>query len=134
MTHNTRAFRAMILGLEYDLAHTLTAVLARRGVCARCYTPGADGDYRHVLLQFRPDVVFCSVDEGAYSTVIQHVHTSLPGLPVVVVGRFADARDWLNAIEAGAWDYCVPPIESRAIGWILDKTPQYSYETEAFLN
>lgn len=41
-------------------------------------------------------------------------------MPVVVVSRLPEVNDWLDAIEAGAVDYCSAPIEREQLDWILE--------------
>jgi DNA-binding NtrC family response regulator len=45
-----------------------------------------------------------------------------PELPVIVVSRMPEVSEWLDAIEAGAADYCAAPFESAHIQWILSST------------
>jgi DNA-binding NtrC family response regulator len=41
-------------------------------------------------------------------------------IPVIVVTRNPETREWLDAMEAGAFDYCSAPFEPRQLQWILD--------------
>ncbi len=40
-------------------------------------------------------------------------------VPVVVVSRCPEVKEWLDAMEAGAADYCAAPFEHRQLEWIL---------------
>jgi DNA-binding response OmpR family regulator len=41
-------------------------------------------------------------------------------LPFVVVTRIPETREWLDALEAGATDYCSAPIETRQLRWLME--------------
>lgn len=61
-------------------------------------------------------IVFCDWDPGNSGTL----KTQFGALPVVVVSRAPDVTGWLDALEAGAADYCAAPFESIHLRWILD--------------
>lgn len=39
---------------------------------------------------------------------------------MVVVSRLPEVEGWLNALEAGAADYCAAPFEPAQLGWLLE--------------
>jgi DNA-binding NtrC family response regulator len=57
------------------------------------------------------DVAFCNGDHPNYPVLIRRMHHVRPERPVVVVTRLPEARQWLDALEAGAADYCGAPFE-----------------------
>jgi DNA-binding response OmpR family regulator len=68
---------------------------------------------------FGADVVFCNGDSPDYPTLLRRVRNLRPDLPVVVVTRLPESDKWLNALEAGAADYCSAPFEAIQVRWIL---------------
>ena len=61
------------------------------------------------------DLVFCTTGPAF------HVAKALfPHLPVIVVSRLPDANEWLDALEAGAADYCAPPFEVIHLRWLIE--------------
>ena len=40
-------------------------------------------------------------------------------VPVVVVSRIPETSEWLDAIDAGATDYCAAPFEPQHISWLV---------------
>jgi DNA-binding response OmpR family regulator len=48
------------------------------------------------------------------------VRAERPTLPFVVVTRIPETGEWLDALEAGATDYCSAPFESRQINWLME--------------
>jgi DNA-binding response OmpR family regulator len=43
-----------------------------------------------------------------------------PDIPVIAVTRMPESKQWLDALEAGALDYCGAPFERIQIRWIMD--------------
>lgn len=113
--------RSLLLGLDDSTAQGLAPILKRRGYTVDQQALRLSGDYSDLLRSLQPDVVFCAAEGEAYLGLIEQARASMPGLPIIVVGRCAEPRQWLDALDAGAYDFCVPPFESVAIGWVLDK-------------
>lgn len=44
-----------------------------------------------------------------------------PAAPVVVVSRLPETHEYLQAMEAGAFDYCTAPFERSHMEWLLDR-------------
>ena len=65
------------------------------------------------------DVLFCNGDEPAYPALVHRIRGLRPDLPVVVVTRLPETDKWLDALEAGAADYCSAPFETAQICWLL---------------
>ena len=66
------------------------------------------------------DIVFAGGDQVQYLTLLRRVRASRPTLPFVVVTRSPETSDWLDALEAGATDYCSAPFEPRQINWLME--------------
>ena len=62
-----------------------------------------------------PQVVFCSVQPQSLRRALRR----FPKRAVVVASRLPEVRAWLDALEAGASDYCAAPFESMQLNWIL---------------
>lgn len=60
----------------------------------------------------QPDVVLLDLGIPGLSgdTVLEHMATEKPDLPVVVVSGRAEIGDAINAFKLGAWDYITKPI------------------------
>ena len=65
------------------------------------------------------DVVFCNGDGANYTLLLARMRCLWPDLPVVIVTRLPDSDKWLDALEAGASDYCSAPFERIQVRWIL---------------
>jgi DNA-binding NtrC family response regulator len=93
------------------------------------FEPTAEG----VKAAVRSDtaLVFCSADRQTYTLLLNLIKQEGLQLPVVVVSRHPQTDEWLDAIEAGAADYCSPPFEAFQISWIIDNTLKYRHSAAA---
>lgn len=67
----------------------------------------------------RADVLFCASDQGLYKRVLAAEAQRAEPAPVIVVSRCPDYSEWLDALEAGAHDYCAVPFEKLHLSWVL---------------
>jgi DNA-binding NtrC family response regulator len=65
------------------------------------------------------DLVFLSGDCKNYRETVRSLQARRETLPVVVVTNHADSAEWIDALEAGATNYCAAPFEPKPIQWIL---------------
>ncbi|HWF08865.1 MAG TPA: hypothetical protein VG297_10390 [Bryobacteraceae bacterium] len=66
------------------------------------------------------DIVFAGGEPSQYLPLLRRVRDERPSLPFVVVTRVPETSEWLDALEAGATDYCSSPFESRQIHWLME--------------
>jgi DNA-binding response OmpR family regulator len=105
--------RILLLQVESNLADQLSFILAKD---------------RHEILQAdelgsappNADVIFAGVEGGSYKKHLADAQTRRPHVPFIVVTRFPETEQWLDALEAGATDYCAAPFEQRQIRWLLE--------------
>ncbi len=103
-----RLRKALLFGLEEPLASALQQTLSLCGCHARQVDDSAAPP--------RADIVFCPSAGDRLHTALERFH----GLPVVVVSRLPEESGWLDALEAGAADYCAAPFEPIHLRWLLD--------------
>jgi DNA-binding NtrC family response regulator len=106
--------RIVLLGLPDDLAAPLRGLLTDES---------HEVAIAHTLEAVRrdnPEVAFVSGDGPEFPHNVSWLLESMPRLPVVVVTRLPDSQRWLDALEAGARDYCGAPFEHTQLRWILD--------------
>jgi DNA-binding NtrC family response regulator len=65
------------------------------------------------------DIVFAGGEGKYYTDLLKKVRAAKPDLPFVVVTRIPETSDWLDALEAGATDYCSAPFEARQMKWLM---------------
>jgi DNA-binding NtrC family response regulator len=102
-TSNKFRPKAYLIGLDEKLAKEIVPVLAASS-CALT----ADPD--------KADIVFCGWQEREFI----EASARCKRVPVVVVSRLPDVGGWLDALEAGAADYCAAPFEMVQMRWLLD--------------
>jgi DNA-binding response OmpR family regulator len=66
------------------------------------------------------DIVFAGGEPSQYLSLLRRVRDERPALPFVVVTRIPETKEWLDALEAGATDYCSSPFETRQIHWLME--------------
>lgn len=66
------------------------------------------------------DIVFAAGEQDRYMTLLKRLRETRPSLPFIVVTRLPETSGWLNALEAGATDYCSAPFDARQIAWLLE--------------
>jgi len=107
--------RVFLVGLEQATATQLTRAL---------------GVERHQIEQMpknvppndlmEADIVFAGGDGKQYMPLLRGLREMRPLLPFVVVTRIPETTDWLDALEAGATDYCSAPFETRQMSWLME--------------
>ena len=106
--------RVVLLAIAEDLAEQLSRVLQEEAhsVC-RCQSleDARSGE---------PEVVFLSGDGADVVGNLSALRLAAPSLPLVVITRLPDSGRWLDALEAGARDYCGAPFERVQVRWIME--------------
>ena len=106
--------RVALLGFPQDLASQLTRVLL-----AEAHTVDRKRYIQDLSKRYRPSVVFICADSPDFEDTLTALKDAEPGLPFVVTTRMPDPSQWLNALEAGAADYCGAPFEAVQVRWIM---------------
>ena len=103
--------KVLLFGLESSIADELKSVLEQLRQTVQIALP-ADT----ILEQSEANVVFTAGQNLA------SIREKRPELPVVVVSRLPEVREWLDALEHGAIDYCGAPFEPSQVRWVLDSS------------
>jgi len=69
------------------------------------------------------DAFFCawSFHAGTWMEALETVREWQPDLPVIILSRTAEEREWLQVLEAGAFDLLVPPFEKEELLAVLEQ-------------
>jgi DNA-binding NtrC family response regulator len=116
------ARKVLLCGLDPSIAEELRAAIQSSDPeveVQACAASPSDGS------KYRFDFIFCS-----FSGSLPECADGKCAVPVVVVSRNPEAREWIEAMEAGASDYCAAPFEAAQIRWILEANSR-SYSTAA---
>ncbi len=119
MSKHERAARILLLGLEGGLSIELEAVLKRQNRSVFTAAFQSPPQAVNAAVRLAADVVFCGADRKRYVALLDEMRERRWIMPVVVVSRTPEVSEWLDAIEAGATDYCAAPFESGHVEWIL---------------
>ena len=109
-----QAPRALLIGLEPDIASELEQTLARMGHLAS----RSELDQLPSLAR-RTDVIFCSDQWSSVNSLVSLLRSLRSPVRVIVASRKAEEAAWLEALEAGADDYCSTPFETAQISWAM---------------
>lgn len=103
--------KAVLFGLEPEVETELAASL-QGTLCVILRSMGLP-----VMPGVSPGsgIVFCP--RGAAFSAAKAAY---PNLPVVIVSRLPDTREWLDALELGAADYVAGPFESVQMRWLFE--------------
>jgi DNA-binding NtrC family response regulator len=102
--------KVLLFGLEYSLSNELNRVLEKLDQMV------IESSASSVLEHTDAHVVFAAGES------LRTVRVKRPELPVVVVSRLPEVRGWLDALEAGACDYCGAPFELTQVRWVLESS------------
>ena len=108
---NDRLKQAALVGIEPALADELTSQLRQHYTSLRIFLFNSAAD---CFARFRPeslDFVFCASAGNTYQDVLDETLRASREIPVFVVSRHPETSEWLDALEAGAADYCAAPFE-----------------------
>jgi DNA-binding response OmpR family regulator len=126
---------AVLPGCEAELRDPVMAVIALIGVEQTaagqiCRALAVD---RHQIIQYRDqdqdnvigkllnvDIVFAGGEQAAWLALLKRVRQVRSAMPFIVVSRIPETREWLDALEAGATDYCSAPIDTRQLRWMME--------------
>jgi len=107
--------RVTLLGLPEDLERSLAQVLRdeEHKVIRKLHLQ----DLRHGP---RSDAIFISGEDPEFRRTIAELRQSEPTVPLIVVTRRTGTTQWLDALDAGATDYCGAPFERVQVRWIME--------------
>ena len=63
-------------------------------------------------------------DDPEWAITVRRARAQRPDIRVVVVTRLPDTAKWLDALEAGAHDYCGMPFDRHLVTWLLGRDIQ----------
>jgi DNA-binding NtrC family response regulator len=104
---------------EYPLAD-LGAPLTRLGF--RNLRARSCREARYFLGSARPPaLVFTDTDlpDGGWTETVAFAGRARPPVPVIVVSRVVDIRLYLDAMEAGATEFMVPPFRESDVKYVV---------------
>jgi DNA-binding response OmpR family regulator len=116
--------------LEESLAAQLCQAASEPGHAFHC--AGSTAECLLLAERLHADVVFCSSEPREYQALLDAVKLKGMRLPVVVVSRLPEVSEWLDALDAGATDYCAAPFEHRHMSWLIQSALLASQHAASF--
>ena len=116
MPQTHQAVQVMIFGLEGQLASELLDAVGNLGLPVDRRAFQSASDCRSAASGSGADVIFCAPDGDR----VRDLRAAHPHAFIIAASRLPDVSDWLDAIEAGANDYCASPFEPTQVRWILE--------------
>jgi DNA-binding response OmpR family regulator len=112
----------LLFGLDDSLANELSDALSSfcGGVSRQEFSSASQ--CRSAATEAEVGLIFC----GTQPQLVRDLKVRFRSAAIIVVSRLAEASDWLDALEAGACDYCAAPFETHQIRWILDSSLRYA--------
>ena len=104
--------KAIVYGLEEELAGELMKALS--GVCRQVNTVSEANPAARSLPEAH--VIFCPPDMAE----VRRLKAAHPASSVIVATRVPEISGWLDALEAGAADYCAAPFENAQLSWMIE--------------
>ena len=117
LKRRTATTRFILHGLDESLSAQLQHAAGKAG--HSFYSAKSTAECVAMAERLRPGVIFCSAEASRYLNVIDAFRRKGLGVPVVVVSRLPEISQWLDALEAGAADYCAAPFEHPQISWTI---------------
>jgi two-component system response regulator FlrC len=112
--------RLLLLGLDASTSECLEAALPGEATALTRKIPTDVRSFLAMVKEWRPDVLFCPAGHRHLKEIL--ARASAERLPVVVVTRHPDAREWIEAMDAGAADYVAAPFHRDQIEWVLQSS------------
>ena len=71
----------------------------------------------------RYDALFCawSFDSGTWKEALQEVQKRYPGIPLIVLSPCGAEREWLEVLDAGAFDLLAMPYQERMFLAVIEQ-------------
>ncbi|MBI3693700.1 MAG: hypothetical protein HY238_02510 [Acidobacteria bacterium] len=69
-------------------------------------------------------IVITLDNDSQWRTTIQTLQERAPDAPVIAYSRLPDERLWIDALEAGAYDFLSSPLYRRDLQWLLERAIQ----------
>jgi DNA-binding NtrC family response regulator len=117
--------KVLLLGLDNALAAELEKTLAESSHSVSAWPLDDPAAAASHVLREDFDVVFCGEERERFVPLLAALGERNCKVLVVVASRVPDTARWLDALDAGAWDYCGAPFEPRLLRHILENAVKY---------
>jgi DNA-binding response OmpR family regulator len=110
----TRSLRIFLIDLDPAVAARIGEVLARDGHLVEHRSENIEASELMTA-----DIIFACGEGSRYLPILRRVRNLRRSVPFFVAARIPSTMDWLNALEAGATDYCASLFEPQQLQWMV---------------
>jgi DNA-binding NtrC family response regulator len=126
----TSSRKVLLFQLEENLKQELEPVLTNAQLALDPEACSNLAECRNRIEEQRPYMVFSHFSPDLVE-LLHSLKEPVSRTPVIVVSRDPNAHEWIEAMEAGAADYCAAPFELHQIRWIVQANARPSLMTAA---
>ncbi|MBI1356304.1 MAG: hypothetical protein GC160_18335 [Acidobacteria bacterium] len=108
--------KILLLGLDEATASAMAAALPADGYTVHVAPVENATEAQRVIEAFRPDVICAPPGSPEARDALRETGSKAP---LIAISQKANPREWLAAVQGGAWDYFGGPFEARQVQWIL---------------
>ncbi len=120
MLHATATpVNVLLFALDETLARGIITALTGQGSPPAPLAAQTRDECLNLLRKAPVDLIFCPSDPSIALPLLRFLKKEQPGVPVVVVSHEPEFGEWLDAMEAGASDYCCAPFDREQLTWIV---------------
>jgi len=85
------------------------------------YSVATCQEAKHLISQCKPHLIFTedALVDGSWTRVLRMAEDADVPLNVIVVGTLPDTRQYLSAMERGAFDFLAPPFEHQPLKFVV---------------
>jgi DNA-binding NtrC family response regulator len=110
----------VLLGLADDLALELERLLVAQRHAVYSHPLPPLSRCISLIEQVDASLVFCAAEQEWYKPLLEAIRKERLDVPIIVVSHQTETSEWLDTLQAGAWDYCGPPFQAVQIRWIVE--------------
>jgi DNA-binding NtrC family response regulator len=110
--------KVLIVGSDLNGCHVAAEILTRFATVTR--VPRIQDALSTAAESY--DAIFCPWEfaEGTWRGVLEEAQKLDPPIPVIVLSRWAGEKQWVETLQAGAFDLLVPPFTNYQILAVLE--------------
>lgn len=116
--------KILVIDDDSYICNLLVNYLGQNGYKAEGTISGVNGMKRIEQEKFHAVLCDYRLPESDGLTVLQHIKTHKPSLPVIIMTAYADVKIAVQLIKAGAFDYVTKPIQPEEILKLVGRAVQ----------
>jgi len=110
---------AVVACMDSPGRRLLLDVLSEHGLACKVFSTVKEA--REFLARHRPAVIFSDahLTDGTFRDLLEAMARKKASAPLVVLSETADTREYLAAMQAGAFDFAAYPLHRKEVEWIV---------------